>query len=174
MELMMADERVVKLLLDGARTTVDIGRELGVPADMVRRAFIRWCRLNGVNYYDYVVLIRRKVEAGELYYKLVLIPNEAVEWVKNDVMSRRGRLPGNKGANLRMKLGDRVITVTDVARKFGISRRWTLREFKRWCERNGKTSGDFFRQGLGYLVPEEFIEHIRTLVEKGVVKPKAE
>ena len=65
-----------------------------------------------------------------------------------------------------MKPLKKIITAVDLSRKYGIKADRIRREFKWWCYYHNKDPRDFYRPGVGYILPAEFIEYMEQLVKK--------
>jgi len=58
------------------------------------------------------------------------------------------------------------LTASALARELNVSPHTVVREFKWWCNLNGKHKADFYRPRVGYELPREFVEYMEQLVRK--------
>ena len=145
-----------------------LARELNRSPSLIRKRFKEWCELSGRNYYDYKKFLLRETPDGKKFpCAMVFVPKEAEEWIRKNLNDKRF---GNnykvmrRGSNLRKKLD--VVTIRTLAEKLGVSVHKVSREFKWWCYIHGKDPHDFYKPGIGYVLPAEFIEYMEQLVKK--------
>jgi len=146
----------------------DVARELGVPVSTARVYFYKWCRAMGVSHEDFIVVkfVKAKNRSGIVPKRIQYVPDEAVGWMR---WRMGAKFPPGRTFSLKAKLKQRfgdVVTVTDLAAKYGINPRRVRREFKWWCVSRGYDPYDFYRPGLGYALPEEFIEWFGRVVKR--------
>ena len=154
------------------KTIKELAEELNVSYQKVQYLFHKWCKKNGRHPSEYheIELIPARSASGFVPRKKALVPAEAERWIR--MIVNRPSWPGPIGQTwsikekMRKKLGREIITTTDLARKYGIRADKVRREFKWWCYIHNKNPHDFYKPGVGYVLPAEFIEYMEQLVKK--------
>lgn len=157
------------MVVVGGKPLKRLAEELGCSPFLIRRRFIEWCELNGKDYEDYKVT-EWTVSKGRLIPNVVvLVPKEAEEWIRQNVNDRRIRNSYKvlkRGKNAHHNLRGNIVTASAFARRLGVSHNKVLREFKWWCYIHKRKKEEFYKPGVGYVLPKEFVEYMKELVKK--------
>ena len=133
----------------GYYTVRQLAEETGMSDKGVRwhaRTWFRWAGRKPEEFFQPVV------EGNRIVWQYVL-PEEFRAYLKKKALGFRSGHYRN-GAMTHKGI---IITATVLAERYGIPAKKIRRDFRWWCEANGLDPLDFYKPGLGYDLPEEFI-----------------
>ena len=150
-----------------------LAEELGIPYHKAQYLFHKWCKLNNrrsSEFHEVELMPSSRSSSGVVPVVRTYVPSEAERWIRERLKRPVITGPlGHKWSNkkvLERKLGRKITTIADLSRRLGIRAERVKREFKWWCYIHGKNPHDFYRPGVGYMLPEGFVEYMEQLVKK--------
>ena len=150
----------------------ELAKEIGHSKSWVLKLFRLWCELQGVDERKYMKTKLRKGNSASglvplQYYE---IPQKAAKWIKRRAKEGRQIRRERIKKSMELRYMGRV-TISGLARELGVSSDKIKREFLWWCWDNfrydkKKVKEKFYFGGIGYILPEEFVEYMREFAKE--------
>ncbi len=134
----------------GHYTVKQLAEEFGMDSKNVRWHVREWFRRTGRIPEDF---FRPVLEGDKVIWQYVL-PGEFRAYLKKKAIGFRSGCYRNGAMTHR----DIVATAKLIAERYGVPAKKVRRDFRWWCESRGLNPYNFYKPGIGYDLPDEFVE----------------